>query len=231
MFGTLVNCGAIIVGTLCGILLKKGFPENIKSIIMQGFSITVILIGLSMAIKSQNLLIVTLSIVIGGILGETLKIEERLNEMGAMLETRFGGGEGNLFTQAFVTASLVYCVGAMAIMGAIEAGLTGNYNTLFIKSILDGVSSVVFASNLGVGVAFAAVPVFIYQGIITIGASFVRAFLTDMIINEMTATGGLLILGIGINMLGTGVKIKVGNLLPGIFVSIALTAVFANFGL
>ena len=230
MLGTIVNCIAIIIGTLCGITLKKGFPENIKSIIMQGFSITVILIGVSMAIESQNQLIVTLSIVIGGVLGELLKIEDRLNQVGALLEKRFSNREGN-FTQAFVTASLVYCIGAMAIMGAIEAGLTGNYNTLFIKSILDGVSSIVFSSSLGIGVGFAALPVFIYQGSITLASSFIKSFLTDAIITEMTSTGGLLILGIGINMLGTGAKIKVGNLLPAIFVSIPLTIIFSNIGI
>lgn len=229
MLGTVVNCAAIILGSICGVILKKGFPENIKSIIMQGFSLTVMLIGVSMAIQSQNQLIVTLSIVIGGVLGELLKIEERLNRIGMLLEKRFSGGEGN-FTQAFVTASLVYCVGAMAIMGSIEAGLTGNYNTLFIKSILDGVSSVVFSSSLGIGVGFSALPVFLYQGSITLASSFVKAFLTDAIVAEMTATGGLLILGIGINMLGSSVKIKVGNLLPAIFVSIPLTIIFINIG-
>lgn len=226
MLGTVVNAVAIIVGAILGNFLKGGFPENIKSTIMQGLSITVMLIGLSMALKSQNLLVVTLSIVIGAVLGEVLRIEYRLKQFGQSLERRFGNGEGD-FTRAFVSASLLYCVGAMAIMGSIESGLTGNHTTLFIKSILDGVSAVVFSSSLGPGVAFSALPVFLYQGSITLAAAYVKAFLTDVIIREMTATGGLLIFAIGINMLGINVEIKVGNLLPAIFVAIFLALAFS----
>lgn len=227
MLGTVVNAAAIIVGAILGNFLKGGFPENIKSTIMQGLSITVMLIGLSMALKSQNLLVVTLSIVIGAVLGEVLRIEYRLKQFGQSLERRFGNGEGD-FTRAFVSASLLYCVGAMAIMGSIESGLTGNHTTLFIKSILDGVSAVVFSSSLGPGVAFSALPVFLYQGSITLAAAYVKAFLTDVIIREMTATGGLLIFAIGINMLGINVEIKVGNLLPAIFVAIFLALAFSH---
>lgn len=230
MLGTLVNSAAIITGALLGNFLKGGFPENIKNTIMQGLSITIMLIGLSMALKSQNMLVVTLSIVVGAILGEILKIEDRLNEFGHGLERRFGNGDGN-FTRAFVSASLIYCVGAMAIMGSIESGLTGHHTTLFIKSILDGVTAVVFSSSLGIGVAFSALPVFIYQGSITLTAAYVKNFLTDSIIREMTATGGLLIFAIGINMLGIKVNIKVGNLLPAIFVAIFLTIAFSHFAM
>ncbi|MCR4430292.1 MAG: DUF554 domain-containing protein [Tepidanaerobacteraceae bacterium] len=227
MLGTVVNASAIIIGAVLGNLLKGGFPENIKNTVMQGLSITVMLIGLSMALKSQNQMVVTLSIVIGAVLGEVLRIEYRLKQLGQNLEKRFGNGEGD-FTRAFVSASLLYCVGAMAIMGSIESGLTGNHTTLFIKSILDGVSAVVLSSSLGPGVAFSALPVFLYQGSITLSAACVKVFLTDAIIREMTATGGLLIFAIGINMLGIGVDIKVGNLLPAIFVAILLTAVFPH---
>lgn len=227
MLGTIVNAAAIIAGTILGNFLKGGFPENVKSTIMQGLSITIMLIGLSMALKSQNILVVTLSIVIGAILGEVLQIENRLNQFGQSLEKRFGDGDGD-FTRAFVSASLIYCVGAMAIMGSIESGLTGNHTTLFIKSILDGVSAVVFSSSMGIGVAFSALPVFLYQGGITLAAAYVKAFLTDAIIREMTATGGLLIFAIGINMLGIEVNIKVGNLLPAIFVAIFLTMAFSH---
>jgi len=227
MLGTIVNAAAIIAGSILGNFLKGGFPENIKSTIMQGLSITVMLIGLSMALESRNILVVTLSIVVGAVLGELLRIEDRLNQFGRSLEKRFGNGDGD-FTRAFVSASLIYCVGAMAIMGSIESGLTGNHTTLFIKSILDGVSSVVFSSSLGPGVAFSALPVFVYQGGITLAAAYVKSFLTDAIITEMNATGGLLIFAIGINMLGINVKIKVGNLLPAIFVAVFFTIIFSH---
>jgi len=227
LLGTIVNAATIILGTILGNSLKGRFSENIKQTIMQGLSLTVMLIGLSMAISTENMLIVTLSMVIGGILGELLKIEDRLNDFGRRLESRFSS-EGGDFTRAFVTASLVYCVGAMAVLGSIQSGLEGDHSILFVKSILDGVSAVVFSSSMGIGVAFSAIPVFAYQGAIALAASFVKAFLTNNIITEMSATGGLLIFGIGINMLGINVNIKVGNLLPAIFVAVILAMVFAD---
>ncbi|MDN5332020.1 MAG: uncharacterized protein PWP45_1245 [Tepidanaerobacteraceae bacterium] len=228
MFGTIVNSAAIIVGALTGNLLKGRFPENISSTLMQGLSLVVMLIGLSMALKTENLLIVTLSIVSGAILGEIMRIEEKLNRLGETLERRFGNGDGD-FTRAFVSASLIYCVGAMAIMGAIESGLTGNHSILFVKSILDGVSAVVFSSTLGIGVAFSAITVFLYQGSIALAAGFIKSYLTDAIIAEMTAAGGLLIFGIGINMLEGKSRVKVGNLLPAVFTAIAFTILFSKF--
>jgi uncharacterized membrane protein YqgA involved in biofilm formation len=205
LLGTIVNSIAIILGAILGNLLQGKFGDNIKSTIMQGLSLTVMIIGISMALKTNNQLILTLSVVIGGILGEWWAIEDRLNQLGSRLEDRFARGDGD-FTKAFVSASLIYCVGAMAITGSIESGLTGNHSILYIKSILDGVSAVVFASSLGLGVAFSGISVLIYQGLITIGAIFIKGFLTDAIITEMSAVGGLLILGIGINMLDTKLK-------------------------
>ncbi|MGB9812589.1 MAG: DUF554 domain-containing protein [Thermovenabulum sp.] len=228
MLGTIVNSLSIIIGSLMGYFLKNQFSDDIKSTIMQGLSLTVMLIGISMSIKTKNLLVVTLSIVTGAIIGEVLKIEEGLNKIGGQLEKRFSNNEGE-FTKAFVTASLVYCVGAMAIMGSIESGLNGNHGILFVKSILDGVSSIVFTSSLGIGVAFSSIPVFIYQGAITLSAKFIKAYLNDDVIREMTATGGLLIFGIGINMLSGNSRIKVGNLLPAIFTAIFITYMFLKF--
>jgi uncharacterized membrane protein YqgA involved in biofilm formation len=228
LLGTIVNAAVIILGAILGNFLKSGFPERFKVTLMQAISLAVILIGLSMALKTGNVMVVTLSIVIGGVIGELLRIEDRLNSLGLKLEQRFGS-DGN-FAKAFVSASLVYCVGAMAIMGSLESGLTGHYNTLFVKSILDGVSSIVFASSMGIGVAFSALPVFLYQGSITLAAAYIKPFLTDAIIREMTATGGLLIFGIGVNLLTGGkLQIKVGNLLPAIFVAILMVVVFTHF--
>ncbi|MGB9840578.1 DUF554 domain-containing protein [Thermovenabulum sp.] len=228
MLGTVVNSVSILLGSLLGYFLKNSFSEDIKSTVMQGLSLTVMLIGISMSIKTNNLLVVTLSIVTGAIIGEILKIEEGLNKIGGRIEKKFSKSEGE-FTKAFVTASLVYCVGAMAIMGSIESGLNGNHSILFVKSILDGVSSIVFTSSLGIGVAFSSLPVFIYQGAITLSARFIKAYLTQEIIREMTATGGLLIFGIGINMLSGKSRVKVGNLLPAIFTAVFITYLFIKF--
>jgi len=227
LLGTIVNVAAIIAGALLGSFLKSGLRANIKTVIMQGVSLTVILIGLSMAMETENVLVVTLSIVCGGILGELLRIEDLLDKFGRKLEECFSTGDGT-FTRGFVTGSLVFCVGAMAIMGSLESGLTGRHTTLFIKSILDGVTAVVFASSMGIGVAFSSLPVFLYQGGITLAASYVKPFLTDAIIREMTATGGLLIFGIGLNMLTDKLRIRVGNLLPAIFIAIFFTVLLSR---
>lgn len=227
MLGTIVNSAAIIVGTFLGILLKTGIPDKIKHTIMQGIGLSVMLIGLSMAMKTQNVIIVILSLVIGGIIGEVFAIENRLKNAGEWLEERVGQNQGD-FTRGFVTTSLIFCVGAMAIMGALESGLTGNHTTLFAKSALDGITSIVFASSMGIGVAFSALPVFIYQGLITLTAASMKVFLTDAIIREMTATGGVLILGIGLNILEI-TKIKVGNMLPAIIGAVFLTVLMARF--
>lgn len=216
-------------GALLGNLLRGGFPDRYKKVIMQGISLAVILIGLSMALKTQNILVLILSVVSGGILGEAIMIEKRLSSLGEKLERRFnsaGGNSDSLFTRGFVTASLVFCVGAMAIMGALESGLTGEHTTLFAKSIIDGVTATVFASTMGMGVAFSGLTVFLYQGAITIAAVYVKPFLTAAMITEMTATGGLLIFGIGLNLLTDKLHIKVGNLLPAIFMAIIFVALF-----
>ena len=231
MFGTIINASAIIVGVLLGDLLRGGFPEKYKVVIMQGISLVVILIGLSMALQSGNILVLTLSIVSGGLLGEALRIEERLSSLGEKLEQRFGGNGDSLFTRGFVTASLVFSVGAMAIMGALESGLTGRHTTLLIKSIIDGVTATVFASTMGIGVAFSGLTVFLYQGAITVAAAYVKPFLTEAMITEMTAVGGLLIFAIGLNLLTDRLRLRVGNLLPAIFMAILFVVLLGNFTL
>ena len=225
--GTLVNGAVVIIGGLIGTFLRVGIPEKIKSTVMQGLSLAVILIGILMATRTDNILIVILSLVIGGILGELLDIELRLEHIGNYLEKHVGKGRGR-FTEGFVTASLVYCVGAMAIMGSLESGLTGDHTTLYAKSMLDGFSSIIFASSLGIGVAFSSIPLVIYQGIIALSAAAIEPILIPEAITEMTAIGGVLIMGIGINILGIG-KVKVGNLLPSILVGFAISLVLTLF--
>lgn len=220
MLGTVVNALVVLIGGVIGNLVKQGFPERIKNTVMQGLALAVILIGTSMALKTQNVMIIIGSLVLGAIVGELLDIELQLNRVGAWLEKKFGGQQGE-FGRGFVTASLMYCVGAMAIMGSLQGGLEGKHDILFAKSMLDGISSIVFASTMGLGVAFSAIPVFLYQGSIALLASWIAVLLTPAIITEMSAAGGLLILGLGFNMLGMA-KVKVGNLLPAIFAPIII---------
>ena len=228
MWGTIVNALAIVAGAVLGKLFGSRVADNIKETLMQAIGLGVILVGVQMSLETNNVLIMIISLVLGGITGELLHIEWHLENIGKLLEktiAKTGRKENNSFVKGFVTASLIYVVGAMAIMGALEAGLTGHYKILFTKSILDGVMSVLLASTLGLGVAFSAVPVFLYQGSITLLANWVGTFLNDMVISEMTATGGILILAIGLGILNIK-KINVGNLLPSIFYSFLLAMVF-----
>lgn len=217
MLGSVINALSIVIGSLLGIFLKNKFSENIQQTVMKGISLAVILIGLQMALKTRDILIVIFSIVIGGVIGEIIDIEDGLNRFGETLKKRFNN-DNDLFVQGFVQASLIYCVGAMAIMGAIQDGLNNDPTILLNKSILDGTSSIAFSATFGIGVAFSALPVLIYQGGISILASWVQNYLTEPIVNEMTATGGLLILAIGLNIAGA-TKIRVGNLLPALLVA------------
>lgn len=229
--GTIVNTAVIIAGGALGLLIKKGIPQRMKDTIMQGIGLAVLMVGLSGALQGlykviaggkldrQYIMLMIFSLVIGGVSGELINIEDRLEKLGDWLKNKFSKGSGN-FTQGFVTASLIYCIGAMAIVGSLEDGLTGNANTLFAKSILDGVSSVIFSASLGVGVLFSSLPVFIYQGAITLAAGVIKPFLTDVTISQMSLVGSVLIFGIGINILGIK-KINVANLLPAIFVPFA----------
>lgn len=216
MIGTLVNAGAIIAGGIIGRGLKKGIHDRFKTTIMQAISLSVILIGTRSALGATDLLGVIVCMAIGSLLGEFMKIEDKIDAMGGLIEKKFGRKDKSGFSKGFVTASLVFCVGSMAIVGSLESGLTGNHDTLFAKSLLDGITSVVFAATFGSGVIFSAIPVLAYQGTITLGASLLKPFLTAGVIAQMSAVGGLLIAAIGINMLQLA-HIRIGNMLPAIF--------------
>lgn len=219
MIGTLINCGAIILGSAIGLLLRKGMNQKLSKTVMQGIGLCVILIGIMGAIKTQNTLLVILSMVIGGVIGSLIDIEDKMNRLGAFAQRKLshGEGEGSTFAKGFVTASLIYCVGAMAVVGALDSGIRGDHSTLIAKAALDGISAIVFASSLGVGVMLSAVPVLIYQGLIALLGTVIAPLLSDLVITEMSAVGGLLIVGIGVNMT-MNQDIKVANLLPAIFV-------------
>lgn len=220
MIATFINCGLILLGSLLGLLLRDRISARFTAIVTQCLALCVLGIGFSSAIGTENTLCVIVCVVLGSLLGEALRIEERLDDFGNLLRSRLirGGGEHSRFTEGFVTASVLFCVGAMAVMGSIEAGVNGNYSILISKSVIDGITAITFAAAMGIGVAFSAIPILIYQGGLTLLASFVAVFLTDSMITEMSAVGGIIIVGIGINMLGfTAKKLKVGNMLPAIF--------------
>lgn len=228
MLGTIVNVLAIAAGSLLGFLFRGGIPEKYNETVMQSISLAVILIGLKAAFRAEALLVVIISLAVGSIVGELIGIERRLDQMGAFLERRFSRGGGGI-AQGFVTASLIFCVGSMAIVGSLESGLSGNHQTLFAKAALDGIASIIFTSSLGIGVAFSALPVLLYQGLITISAAFMKPFLVAEVIAQMSAVGGLLIVGIGLNMLELK-KVKVGNMLPAIFMPLLYYCVRQLFG-
>lgn len=217
MKGTIVNCLAIAVGSGLGLLLKSKISPKYQETIMQGLGLSVLLIGLTMAIKTQNVLIVTISMIVGAVIGEIIDIDGKLNRAGERLSARFQSS-GGAIGKAFVTTSLVYCIGAMAIIGALQDGLTGDASTLYAKAMLDGTGAVIFTATLGIGVILSIIPVLVYQGAITLLATWLSPLLTEAVICEVTAVGGLLIVGIGLSLLKIS-QIKIANLLPAVFVA------------
>ncbi len=226
--GTMVNCAAIIAGCAVGLILKKGFPEKWQETIMYGVALCIFLIGVEMAQKSQNMLLVIASVVIGSIIGEMLEIHEKLNAFGAWVEKKLLGEkrqDSGSFGRGFISASLIFCIGAMAIVGSIEDGLTGNHQILFAKAMLDGILSIIFGANMGAGVALSAVPVGLYQGTITLLASWMQNLLTPDIIREVSAAGGILIMAIGV-VQAKLLPIHLANQIPALPVAVLLAKLF-----
>ncbi|MCG0313705.1 MAG: DUF554 domain-containing protein [Calditerricola sp.] len=221
LWGTVVNALSIVAGAVVGVWFS-GMPERLRQTLMHGLGLAVAVIGLKMALEMDRPLVVIASLVIGGAIGEGLRLEDRLQQAGARLEAWFGRGRGDIAT-AFVTAALVYCIGPMAVLGALESGLRGNHAVLYLKAALDGITAVMFSATMGIGVIFAAVAVLVYQGVIALSAHAVAAIVPDAMlqamVGELTAVGGLLIAGIGINLLGLQ-RIRVGNLLPALVIAV-----------
>lgn len=231
LLGTLVNGLLIIVGTLLGKLLNR-IPEGMKVTVMYAIGLSVMVLGLQMGLKSENFLIVILSLVIGAALGEVLKLEEKLNDLGQWLEKKVGSnGSGNI-SEGFVTATLIFVIGAMGIIGALDSGIRGDHAVLYTKSIIDGFTSIILTTTLGIGVIFSAIPVMLYEGIIALFATQIDRFIPkafmDQFIVEMTATGGIMIFAIGLNLTGM-TKIKVANFLPGIVVTGIIVTILYNY--
>ncbi|AOV06362.1 DUF554 domain-containing protein [Sporosarcina ureilytica] len=221
LFGTIVNALLIVIGTILGRFLHN-IPERMKETIMYGIGLAVAVIGIQMTFESTQILIVIISIVVGAVLGEWMDLDDKVTKLGQWLEIKLPRKEeGMNISEGFVTATLIFVVGSMAIIGAIDSGLRNDHNVLVMKGIIDGFTSIILSSSLGIGVAFAAIPVFLYQGIITVLSTQISQYipqaLLDFFISEMTATGGLMILAIGLNLIGL-TKIRVANLVPGILV-------------
>jgi len=221
MQGTYVNAVAVVVGSLVGIILRGRFPEKIKDMVFQGIGLVTLFIGFQMSLKTSNLVILFFSILVGAILGEVTNLERHIEDFGNFIKSKFGSKEDK-FVEGFITAFLIFCMGSMTIIGSIEDGLNGNPSILYAKSILDGFASISLASVLGMGVLFSAIPLLLYQGGITLLASLSKTFFTDAVINELSASGGIILIGLGINLLDIR-KIKVANLLPSLVISAAIT--------
>ncbi len=217
MFGVLVNCLTVLVGGTIGVVFKRAIPRKIADGIMVGIALCVVYIGFSGALVGENPLVLIIATVLGAIVGTLLDLDEKIANLGKFVEKKFAKeGSKSTLAEGFVTTSLLFCVGAMAVVGSLNAGLMGDNEMLYTKSILDGISSIMFGSALGVGVLLSAVTILIYQGSIALLAGVIAPYLTDFAINEMTCVGSILILALGMNMLGI-TKIKVANYLPAVF--------------
>lgn len=229
MNGTLVNTLAVIVGSGIGLLLHKRFPEKIRQISFQGIGLCTVVIGLQMAFTiegPEDMLMIIFSILIGGITGEAINIEYYFNRLGELVKKRIGSSNER-FTEGLITAFLLFCVGSLTILGALEEGLRGDPSLLYTKSVLDGFGSAFLSSVYGVGVLVSAVPLFIYQGSLTWMASFLQDYVSDFVLDQVSATGGVMILGLGINLLEIK-QIKISNLLPALLVVVIVSLVYES---
>ena len=217
LLGSLVNSAAIILGGSIGLALKKGLSDRIASAVMNALALCVLYIGVSGMLKGENILITILSMVFGTLVGEWIDLDKKINQLGDEIESRVSSeNKEHYVSNGFVTASLLFCVGAMAIVGALQSGLTGNHDTLFAKSLIDGIAAIVMASSLGIGVLLSAGLILVYEGGITLFANVLAPLLTDSVINEMTCVGSLLIVGLALNMLKL-TNLKIMNYAPAVF--------------
>ena len=223
--GTIVNSAFIIAGSLIGLVLKSRLQEKYKNIMIQGAGLTVMTVGITGSVEGFItsgdkfiFLVVVLSIALGAIIGTFLQIEKRLEDLGGYLQDKFSASSGN-FSRGFVSTSIIFCTGAMAIVGAINDGVSGDYSVLFLKAVIDGIISMVLASSLGLGVLFSFIPVFLYQGFFTYSAYFFGKFIPDITLKQVSIVGNILVIGIGLSLMEIK-KIKVADMIPAIFIPI-----------
>jgi uncharacterized membrane protein YqgA involved in biofilm formation len=232
MTGTLLNIAAVLIGGMIGLLFGARIPDKLKETIIAGMGLFTAAMGLQMFLDTENPLIVLGALLIGTLLGEWWRIEDGLHNLGKLLEQRFSreGEDGsNKFVRGFLTASLLFCVGPMTILGSIQDGLTGDYNLLAVKSVLDGFASMAFASTLGIGVMFSTIIILVYQGGISLLAAQLDAIVTPSMMNELTATGGVILLGLATSSLLEIKKIRVGNMLPALAIAPLIVWVLGFF--
>jgi uncharacterized membrane protein YqgA involved in biofilm formation len=222
--GTLVNVASVIAGSAIGLAFRARFPERVRDIVFQGLGLATLVIGLRMALGFQQPLLLIFSILIGGIIGAAVRFEDFLASLGERLK-RVVKSDNALFTDGLITAFLLFCVGSMTILGAFDEGLRGDPTLLYTKSLLDGFAAIALASTYGTGVIFSAVPLFLYQYGLTLAATALKDVLPPPLLTEMTAVGGLLIVGIGINLLKLR-YIQIGNLLPSLLIIVILATIF-----
>jgi uncharacterized membrane protein YqgA involved in biofilm formation len=216
MLGPVVNAVTILVCGLAGCFFVRNSPGRFEEIIKNGIGLFLLYIGIKGAMENQQVLLLVISIVIGAIIGEAVDIDKWMNRLGCWAEAKLRMKNG-AFAKGFVSASILFCTGSMAIVGSIQSGLQGNHETLFAKSVMDGTFSVIFGASMGISVAFSAIPVLIYQGLIAFLSMVIRDFLNPSVIREISAVGSLLLAAIGLNFLGV-TKIKVANLIPAVFI-------------
>ncbi len=232
MTGTFLNIATVLVGGFIGLIFGARIPEKLKATVVAGMGLFTAAMGLQMFISTQNPLIVLGALLIGTLLGEWMRIEDGLHNFGKFLEQRFSkeGDDGsNKFVRGFLTTSLLFCVGPMTILGSIQDGLTGDYNLLAVKSVLDGFAAMAFASTLGVGVMFSTIVIFLFQGGISLFASQLNTIATPIMMDELSATGGVILLGLAISSLLEIKKIRVGNMLPALFVAPVIVWIVGMF--
>lgn len=228
LWGTIVNVIAVLIGGTVGVLLKKGIPERLTGALMTGVGFCTLYIGIRGCLDGNNTLVLVLSVVLGAAVGQLLDLDRHLYRLGERVEARFSRkqvGNGQI-AKAFVSASLLFCVGTMTIVGALQSGLQHNHETLYLKSVLDLISSIVFGATLGVGVLLSTVTVLVYQGSITLLAQVVAPYLSTAVIAEMNCVGSLLIIGLGLNLLKVA-DIKVANFVPAILFPVVLCPLYS----
>jgi uncharacterized membrane protein YqgA involved in biofilm formation len=224
MIGTLINVATVIIGSLVGLVAHSRLPKKISDTAFHGVGLFTIVLGVMMAVKTSNLLVMIFSIVIGAIIGEAVDVDKRINSFGEWLKKRYKT-KNERFSEGFITAFLLFCMGSMTILGAFEDGIYGTPNLLVAKSVLDGFSSIVLAATMGVGVLFSFIPLLVFQGGLTLFAAYMQSVFTDVMINELTAVGGVILLGLGVSMLEIK-KIRILNLLPSLVIVVILAYLF-----
>ena len=227
--GVIVNFLAVIVGSAAGLFFKNKLKARYQKALTDVIALGVVGVGITYAIKTQNILVMILSLIAGALLGTFVRIDDRLESLGNKLQSRMKVSNGS-FSEGFAGASILYCVGSMAIMGCLSSALSGDHSILFTKSIMDGVTSIFLASTMGVGVLFSAFPVLIYQGLLTLGFSLFAGGLDSAVVNEISAVGGIILFGIAVNMLGLK-KVKTGDMALSLFFPIGLLPMMKLFGL